>query len=92
MTTYPQSKDATIITDIASGNINHFDRPVIEWTDEEIEKQRDALESWEQEAADLEGTISTIFGAAEQFGDVNVGFTPTSGLSLTLENINEVIF
>lgn len=62
-----------------SGNINHFDRPVIEWTDEEIAKQKSALESWGYDTTEFKGTHSFLNGKAANFAEtcgVNLAVTP----------------
>lgn len=54
-----------------AGNIDHYDRPVITWTDEEIEKQRKALESWKRSSTKFKNSFSyTIFNAQKELTDL----------------------
>ena len=59
------------------GNIDMNSREVLKWTDENIDKYKDVLSDWHQDAKDLKGTISTILGSYGEFGDgLNIAFTP----------------
>lgn len=80
------------------GNINLNDCPLLEWTEENLESSRAALESWhpnipwEQLKEEFEGGISTVLGSSDTFdvheGEIDIAFTPllnTGGQLIPLE-------
>ena len=58
------------------GNIDTNARQVLEWTEENIEKYRFALESWEQNTDDLLGQSSTVMGGSGSFDGVEIAYSP----------------
>lgn len=65
------------------GNIDTDNRQVLEWTEQNIERFRSALESWgmtAQKIEELSGELSTVFGASEWFGSeengIEIAFSP----------------
>lgn len=65
------------------GNIDTNNRQVLEWTEQNIERFRSALESWGMTARKIEelsGELSTVFGASEWFGSeengMEIAFSP----------------
>lgn len=58
------------------GNIDTGNRQVLEWTEENLNKYKDAYESLGWTAEELKGTISTVMGVADEFDGVNIAFTP----------------
>lgn len=58
------------------GNIDMNNRQVLEWTQENLDKYKDAMESWGYTAEDLADSISTVLGSAATFGEVDIAFSP----------------
>lgn len=58
------------------GNIDLNNRQVLEWTKENTEQYKEAIESWGQSAEDFEGTISTVFGGSNEFDGIEIAFSP----------------
>lgn len=58
------------------GNIDTNSRQVLEWTEENIEKYREAIVSWGQSTDDLLGSTSTVFGGSESFDGVEIAYSP----------------
>lgn len=61
------------------GNIDLNNRQVINWDDTQINKWRDALESIGISADEMKGSISTVLGMCESFGDngeLDIAYTP----------------
>lgn len=66
------------------GNIDTDNRQVLEWTDKNLKTFKDALQSWDEEAAndwesfakDMKGSFSTVFGSSEEFDGVEIAFSP----------------
>ena len=64
------------LTRTVHGNIDMNNRQVLEWTQENLDKYKDAMESWGYTAEDLAGSISTVLGSAATFGEVDIAFSP----------------
>ena len=82
MKTYGVNLEETVF-----GNIDTNQRQILEWTEENLTRFADAILSWGETADDLRGSISTVFGAWEKFGNVNIAFSPilqTSGGAVLL--------
>lgn len=65
--------------DVANGKFNNIDlnnRQELNWDDKNIKKYSAALDSWGQKAKDVKGTISTVFGASNEFDGVEIAFSP----------------
>lgn len=65
--------------DVANGKFNNIDlnnRQELNWDDKNIKKYSSALDSWGQKAKDVKGTISTVFGASNEFDGVEIAFSP----------------
>ena len=65
--------------DVAKGKFNNIDlnnRQELNWDDQNIKKYSAALNSWDQKAKDVKGTISTVFGASDEFDGVEIAFSP----------------
>ena len=79
------------------GNVDNINRPIIFWDEEEVEKQKDALESWGESVEDVIGSYSTVFGGSGQFHNVEIAYTPIiddgtgKGKLLTKETLNKYI-
>ena len=58
------------------GNIDTNNRQLLEWTEENLNKYKDAYESLGWTAEELKGSISTVMGMADEFDGVNIAFTP----------------
>ena len=65
------------------GNIDLDNRQILEWTEENLEKYKDALMSWAEDGetwddvkSAFEGNISTIFGSSAEYDGVEIAFTP----------------
>ena len=58
------------------GNIDTNNRQPLEWTEENLNKYKDAYESLGWTAEELKGSISTVMGMADEFDGVNIAFTP----------------
>lgn len=66
------------------GNIDLNNRQVLKWTDDTLNQYKEVLQSWDEEAvnnweqfaADWKGTVSTVFGGAENFDEVEIAFSP----------------
>jgi len=69
--------------DTVYGNIDTNSRQILEWTEENLNKYKDALQSWEEESKTWDeiynnyfGSYSTVDGRSEDFGGVTIAFTP----------------
>lgn len=65
--------------DVANGKFNNIDlnnRQELNWDDKNIKKYSAALDSWGQKAKDVKGTLSTVFGASNEFDGVEIAFSP----------------
>lgn len=58
------------------GNIDTNNRQIIEWTDENLRKYDAAIKSWGLAADELKGSISTVLGGSDNFGGIEIAFTP----------------
>lgn len=64
------------------GNIDTNNRQVLEWTEENLAKYKDILESWHPDMSwgeivdDYFGTISTVLGTSKNYDGVEIAFTP----------------
>ena len=65
------------------GNIDTNNRQILEWTEDNLEKYRDVIDSWkldderlEDVINDMRGSISTIMGTSENFDGVEIAFSP----------------
>ena len=62
------------------GNINMDNRQFLEWTEENLEKYKDIIESYGQTVDDYAGTISTVLGGWDEFSDgsgtIPIAFSP----------------
>ena len=58
------------------GNIDTNNRQLLEWTEENLNKYKDAYESLGWTAEELKGSISTVMGMADEFDGVSIAFTP----------------
>ena len=79
------------------GNIDTNSRQILEWTDENLEKYKDAIESWGATTDDLAGSISTVFGTYGEFDGVDIAFSPIlqtqdGAVLLTEQTVNKYIF
>lgn len=70
-------------TDTVYGNIDTNSRQLLDWTEENLEKYKDALQSWEDESKTWDdiyneyfGSYSTVDGRSEEFGGIEIAFTP----------------
>lgn len=58
------------------GNIDTNARQVLQWTDENLEKYKDAIESWGATVDDMRGSYSTVFGSSGEYDGVEIAFSP----------------
>lgn len=58
------------------GNIDTNNRQILEWTDANLAKFKDALESWGETVDEMRGSISTVFGSSEEFDGIEIAFSP----------------
>lgn len=66
------------------GNIDTNNRQVLKWTDDTLNQYKDALQSWDDEAvnnwkqfaADMKGTVSTVYGSSGEYDGVEIAFSP----------------
>lgn len=58
------------------GNIDTNNRQILEWTDENLSEYNDALASWNLTTEEMQGSISTVLGTAEEFDGVDIAFSP----------------
>lgn len=64
------------LTQTVFGNIDTDSRQALEWTNNNLLKYEDAIESWGSSIEDLAGSVSTVFGAYEEFDGVDIAFSP----------------
>ena len=70
-------KDYNInLNETVFGNIDTNNRQVLEWTEENLTRFAEAIQSWGENPDDLRGSISTVFGAWDTFDGVNIAFSP----------------
>ena len=73
-------KDATEkgfdVSKTVYGNIDTNNRQILEWTDENLERFKSALESWGTTVDEMRGSISTVFGSSEEFDGIEIAFSP----------------
>ena len=70
-------KDYNIdLNETVYGNIDTNQRQVLEWTEENLTRFAEAIQSWGENPDDLRGSISTVFGAWDTFDGVNIAFSP----------------
>lgn len=79
------------------GNIDTNNRQILEWTQENLDKYKTAIESWGYELEDLAGSISTVMGASAEFDGVEIAFspilqTPSGPVLLTEEAVDKYIY
>ena len=58
------------------GNIDTNNRQILEWTDDNLERFKSALESWGTTVDEMRGSISTVFGSSEEFDGIEIAFSP----------------
>lgn len=58
------------------GNIDTNARQVLQWTDENLEKYKDAIGSWGATVDDMRGSYSTVFGSSGEYDGVEIAFSP----------------
>lgn len=61
------------------GNIDTNNRQILEWTEDNLNQYKDAIESWGSTVDELRGSVSTVFGGSDFFGEENgveIAFSP----------------
>lgn len=61
------------------GNIDTNNRQILEWTEDNLTQYKDAIESWGSTVDELRGSVSTVFGGSDFFGEENgveIAFSP----------------
>ena len=58
------------------GNIDTNQRQILKWTESNLEKFADAIDSWELETEDLADSVSTILGTSSEYDGVEIAFSP----------------
>lgn len=58
------------------GNVDLNNRAVLEWDEENLNKYKDAIESWGDSVEDYADTVSTVIGTSSEFDGVEIAFTP----------------
>jgi len=79
------------------GNIDTNSRQKLSWTEQNLEKFADAIESWGYTADELAGSISTVMGTSSEFDGVEIAFSPIlqtqdGAILLTEEIVSEYIW
>ena len=73
------------------GNIDLNKRGILEWNEENLEKYKDAIESWGGAVEDYAGSISTVDAMSGEFDGVEIAFSPilqtVNGAVLLMANI-----
>lgn len=64
------------LTQTIFGNIDTNNRQVIEWTEENLAKFKNAYESWGDTAEDLKNSISTVYGMSSEYDGIEIAFSP----------------
>lgn len=78
------------------GNIDTNNRQILLWTEENLEKYADALESWGIKAEEVAGDISTVLGGSAEFRGLEIAYSPILQTEngpelLTSETVNAYI-
>lgn len=76
-----EARDAgyTDISETIFGNIDTNNRQILEWTQKNIDKYREILESWgytEEDLQEMLGSFSTVMGTSMGFDDLEIAFSP----------------
>lgn len=84
------------VTRTVYGNIDTNDRQLLYWTDENLERFAEALASWDLDAAEYAGSVSTIIGMSNEYGGVEIAYSPMlqtvdGAVLLTAEIVDEYI-
>ena len=58
------------------GNIDTNNRQILEWTEENLNKYKDALASWDTTVDEMRGSFSTIFGSSSEYDGIEIAFSP----------------
>lgn len=58
------------------GNIDTNLRQKLVWTEQNLDKFANAIESWGYTADELAGSISTVMGASSEFDGIEIAFSP----------------
>lgn len=79
------------------GNIDTNLRQKLVWTEQNLNKFANAIESWGYTADELAGSISTVMGASSEFDGVEIAFSPIlqtedGAVLLTEEVVSEYIW
>lgn len=64
------------LTKTVYGNIDTNARQVLMWTEQNLERFADELESWGYEPEELLNSISTVMGASSEFDGVEIAYSP----------------
>lgn len=71
------------VSETVFGNVDLNSRAVVEWTEENLNRYKEAIQSWEDESRswndiynDYLGTTSTVVGGSENIEGVEIAFTP----------------
>lgn len=78
------------------GNIDTNNRQILLWTEKNLEKYADALESWGIKAEEVAGDISTVLGGSAEFHGLEIAYSPILQTEngpelLTSETVNAYI-
>lgn len=79
------------------GNIDTSNRAVLEWTEENLAKYKEAYESLGYTAEDLRGKISTVMGASGNYENIEIAYSPILQTAdgpklLTADTIDQYIY
>lgn len=58
------------------GNIDTNNRQVLNWTEDNLAKYKDALASWDIAVDEIRGSMSTVMGMSKEYGGVEIAFSP----------------
>ena len=64
------------ISETKFGNIDTNNRKVLEWTEQNLNRYKEAIKSWGMLPSELAGSISTVLGMSDNFDGVEIAFTP----------------
>lgn len=89
--------DSVGITNTKFGNIDLNNRQILEWTEENLSKYKEAIESWGFDPSELSKTISTVLGSSSEYDGVEIAFSPVlqtkdGAVLLTQSAVDEYIY
>lgn len=85
------------LSDTTYGNIDLNNRQKIVWTEDLIEKYKQALLDWNQPIDEMLGMTSTVIGSADTYDGIDIAFSPmlqteNGAVLLTRDAVNKYIY